>query len=96
VRARYIGSGDPTDDASCVAFGRTFVNGEWVEGDDLHPKLAANPTFETQGFDAPGPDIDALRAELDAKGIAYHHKAGPAKLAALLAAAPPESVEDDD
>lgn len=33
----------------------------------------------------PNTEVDDLRAELDAKGIAYHHKAGPAKLRELLA-----------
>jgi len=33
----------------------------------------------------PSSEVDELRAELDAKGIPYHHKAGPAKLRELLA-----------
>lgn len=33
----------------------------------------------------PNTEVDDLRAELDAKGIPYHHKAGPAKLRELLA-----------
>lgn len=31
------------------------------------------------------PSVDELRAELDRRGIKYHHKAGAAKLQALLA-----------
>lgn len=30
------------------------------------------------------PDIGALRAELDARGVKYHHRAGAEKLRALL------------
>jgi len=33
----------------------------------------------------PNTEVDELRAELDAKGIPYHHKAGAAKLRELLA-----------
>lgn len=33
---------------------------------------------------APVDEADALRAELDRRGIKYHHRAGPAKLRELL------------
>jgi len=36
------------------------------------------------GFAEPTDEVLALRASLDAKGIKYHHKAGAAKLRALL------------
>jgi hypothetical protein len=37
-------------------------------------------------------EVDILRAELDAKGIPYHHKAGANKLRELLNAAPAEAA----
>lgn len=40
----------------------------------------------------PDDEVTALRAELDAKGIAYHHKAGAAKLRDLLAGSEQEAA----
>lgn len=44
------------------------------------------------GTMADGDEVTELRAQLDAKGIAYHHKAGPAKLRELLAGAEQEAA----
>lgn len=40
----------------------------------------------------PDEEVTELRAQLDAKGISYHHKAGPAKLRELLAGAEQEAA----
>jgi hypothetical protein len=84
MRVRFIGSDEPGEDAVCVVFGMTFPRGEWVEVDNA--KLAANPAFEVDidGDDGPDLNADELKAELDRRGVKYHHKAGPAKLKALL------------
>ena len=84
MRVRFIGADEPGEDDVCEAFGQLFPRGEWVEVDNA--KLAANPAFEVDidGDDAPDPNVDALKAELDRRGVKYHHKAGPAKLKALL------------
>lgn len=88
MRVRFIGSGEPGEDEVCTVFGQDFPRGEWVEASNQ--KLANNPAFEVDA-DAdgvPGPSVEELRAALDLKGVKYHHKAGPEKLAELLAAAP--------
>ena len=70
--------------------------------DECALKLVGNDHFEVEGLtanegqyvvvDSGGEgaalldDVNALRAMLDARGIAYHHKAGVAKLRALLEA----------
>ena len=48
--------------------------------------LAKEPmTYQTREMRAETPDeSDVLRAELDKRGIKYHHRAGVAKLRALL------------
>jgi hypothetical protein len=85
MRIRYIGSGEPDDASFCEVFGLTFEKGEWVELDDVPPKLLTNPTFEVEG--EPEPDVADLRAQLDAKGVKYHPRHGAEKLKALLAEA---------
>lgn len=84
MRVRFIGSGEPDENEVCEVFGMTFPLGEWVEVDNA--KLANNPAFEVDidGDDEPDPTADELKAELDRRGVKYHHKAGPAKLKALL------------
>jgi len=46
MRVRFIGTDDPTDDRACVVFGLSFDKGEWVDLDEVPPKLLTNPTFE--------------------------------------------------
>ena len=52
--------------------------------------LAAGPS-DAPAADAPSddapkpPTVDEMKAELTRRGISFHHKAGPEKLAALLA-----------
>lgn len=89
MRIRYVGSGDPSDNTECEAFGHTFVLGEWVEMGNLPLRLLGNPTFEVDvdGDGTPEPDVATMKAQLDALGVRYHHKAGARKLAELLAAA---------
>lgn len=96
MRVRYIGTEDPTDNASCGVFGLTFERGEWVDLDGPAPsKLLTNPTFEvdTDGDGEAGPTVEELRAMLDELGVKFHHKSGAAKLAELLeqATAPNEA-----
>lgn len=50
---------------------------------------AVEPDAEPEA--TPEPTVDELRAELDAMGVKYHHKAGAAKLAEILAAAKAET-----
>ncbi|MFZ5667957.1 MAG: hypothetical protein ACOY4K_00535 [Pseudomonadota bacterium] len=83
MKARFLGSGDP-EETGCQVFGQWFPLGEWVEV--ASAKLATNPCFE---FDADAdeeadPSVEDMKAELDRRGVKYHHKAGPAKLKALL------------
>ncbi len=89
TQARYIG--DPRHDGqgpdevdSCNYH---FVKGEWREiNAAAAARLTNNNHFEVDTDDdgEAGPTVDELRARLDALGIAYHHKAGVAKLTALL------------
>lgn len=88
MRVRFIGAKEPGEDEVCTVFGQEFPRGEWVE--TSNQKLVGNPAFEVDA-DADGeagPSVEELKAALDAKGIKYHHKAGPEKLAELLASAP--------
>lgn len=84
MRVRFIGADDDGEDAVCVVFDQSFPRGEWVEVSNA--KLAANPAFEvdTDRDDRPDPQVSDIKAELDRRGVKYHHKAGPAKLKALL------------
>jgi hypothetical protein len=89
MRVRFIGDprhgGEGPDRLSL--FGVEFVKGQWVEVSDAFPKkVARHSHFEvdTDGDGQPGPTLEELRAELDAKGIAYHHKAGVKRLLELL------------
>lgn len=83
MRVRFKGDGDHT---VTTVYGQDFPVDEWVEVHGLARKLGANPAFDvdTDGDDEPGPTVEELRAQLDAKGIAYHPRAGVAKLSALL------------
>lgn len=67
-----------------MAFGQWFPVGEWVSTQNA--KLAGNPAFEVDADrdEEPDPSVDDMKAELDRRGVKYHHKAGPAKLKALL------------
>ena len=51
MRVRYIGSGDPTDSATCEVFGLSFPLDEWVPVNDaaLAKRLGTNPVFEAEG-----------------------------------------------
>ncbi len=87
MRARFV-SQDPTENPVCDYRGYAFPLGEWVTVDrETWEKVAKMPPFEVDG-DNDGdsdPDVDAMRAALTARGVKFHHKAGPEKLAALLA-----------
>jgi hypothetical protein len=82
MRVRFIAG---EEGEVCTVFGQDFPFGVWVETD--HPKLAHNPAFEVEGEESSvvGDLLKDLRAECDARGIKYHHKAGVEKLTALLA-----------
>lgn len=84
MKVRFIGSDDPTEDTICTVFGQDFARGEWVEVSNA--KLASNPAFEVDADrdDEPDPTVDEMKAELDRRGVKYHHKAGPARLKELL------------
>lgn len=83
--------GDPT---VIREHGIQFESGKFVTVADDHPKarkIAENPTFEVKGKKAEkqepvdpditaDPDLTAARAELDKRGVKYHHKSGLAKL----------------
>lgn len=101
MQVRFIGAlgsdglPDPKENNACLVFGLEFPRGEWrpVEG-PVAAKLKGNPAFEvdTDNDGQAGPTADEMRAELDALNIPYHHNAGPAKLAALLAEAKAKEV----
>lgn len=57
----------------------------WVpdDGEALRKKLEAVADPEVSG-EASGDEVAEVRAQLDALGIAYHHRAGLAKLKSLL------------
>lgn len=84
MKVRFIGSNDPTEDSVCIVFGQTFPRGEWVE--TANAKLAGNPAFgvDADRDDEPDPTVEEMKAELDRRGVKYHHKAGPVKLKDLL------------
>jgi len=67
-----------------MAFGQWFPVGEWVSTHNA--KLAGNPAFEVDADrdEEPDPSVDDMKAELDRRGVKYHHRAGPAKLKAML------------
>lgn len=67
--------------------GEAVVRGEAVV---VQSKAAPAPVSEDPKAE---PTVDELRAELDALGVKYHHKAGTSKLAELLAAAKAEAQE---
>lgn len=68
--------------------GLTLIEGQFTVKDE--PAPAAFAAFDGDGdgkpggFPEPSDEVLSLRAQLDAKGIKYHHKAGVAKLRALL------------
>lgn len=90
TKARYIGNpamgGEgPAEVNSC---GFSFVKGEWAEvSAAAAARLSVNNHFEidTDGDGEAGPTVEDLRAECDARGIKYHHKAGVKALQKLLA-----------
>lgn len=90
MKALYVGNpalgGEGRNSLSLS--GHVFVKGEWVEvrDADLRRRLPGNNHFEidTDGDGDTGPTVEALRADLDALGVKYHHKAGVEKLSALL------------
>lgn len=84
MKVRFIGSGEDGEDAVCTVFGQLFPLGEWVETSNA--KLAGNPAFEVDadGDREPDPTPDEMKAELDRRGVKYHHKAGAARLKELL------------
>jgi hypothetical protein len=74
----------------CTVFGQAFPVGQWVDVEGrAAQKLPGNPMFEAEESepeDQSGPTIEELRAELDAREVKYHPRAGVQKLQALLAA----------
>lgn len=73
-------SGQAHEVASAEACAKLLKHTDvWRIADVREP--AEPPQAESAG---PVDDAQALRAELDAKGIKYHHKAGVEKLRALL------------
>jgi len=94
MRARFIG--DPNDAFSggetITVWGVEFVKGEWRNVPNA--KFARHSHFEFDGDRDGQPDLDPadLKARLDALGVQYHHKAGPARLAELLAHAEGEGA----
>lgn len=83
MRVRFIGSGEDGEDAVCTVFGQSFPLGEWVEASSA--KLTGNPAFEVEaGAGEPDLTVDEMKAELDRRGVKYHHKAGSARLKELL------------
>lgn len=81
----YIGA--PGDDTQVITvFGQPFTKGEPTEVSDerIAKKLANNPTFAEEGEDAEIEDspeeLEAVRAELTSRGIAFSERA---KLPAL-------------
>lgn len=92
MRVRFIG--EPDGDRECVAYGMVFPEGEWIDIGKEQARLATNPMFDADA-DGDGdvdPSVDEMRDELTALGVKFHHKAGPAKLAALLAKAREEQT----
>jgi hypothetical protein len=62
---------------------------------DMAERMGAMESMLEQAMkpqSAPDDETEALRAECDAKGIKYHHKAGAAKLRELLAGAEQEAA----
>lgn len=89
MKARFIG--DPRHDGEgpevVTLLGLSFVKGEWTPVPGKAAAVLAKHTHFEIDADRDGeadPSVDELRAQLDAKGIRYHHKAGVAKLKALL------------
>lgn len=90
TQARYIGdprfNGEgPAEVHSCSL---PFVKGEWREiSAEVALRLAGNNHFEidTDGDGEPGPTVEELRSQCDARGIAYHPRAGVKRLSELLA-----------
>jgi hypothetical protein len=89
TRARFIG--DPRHDgegpSEITLLGLSFVKGEWAPVNaSVYVKLATHSHFEVDA-DTDGeadPSVGDMRALLTERGVKFHHKAGPAKLAALL------------
>lgn len=55
MRIRFIGSGEPGENAVCEVFGLSFPLGEWVSG-EFPAKLLANPAFEVDAFNGAPPE----------------------------------------
>lgn len=55
-------------------------------GETLISRRIARPVYQTRDMraDQPVDELAALKAEADKRGITYHHRAGAAKLRALL------------
>lgn len=99
MKFQYIGPDKQAPDQT-KAFGYEFdLKGEAVDVKEPHviSKLLQNRSFKLVDVqdveiveeikeDVETPTLEQLRAELDARGIKYHHKAGVEKLAELLAA----------
>ena len=87
MRVRFIGSGEPGENAVCVVFGTSFPVGQWVPvSAEIYKRLSGNWTFERDQDDdgQADPTLEQMRKALDDRGIPYHHRAGLAKLKALL------------
>ena len=89
----------PGDPAVIREHGLVFEAGKFTDVPEDHPKhskIINNPTFEVKGKKADkeeevnpeleaDPAIFAARAELDKRGVKYHHKSGLAKLQQQIA-----------
>lgn len=98
MKFQYIGPDKEAPDQT-KAFGYEFdLKGEAVDVKEPHviSKLLQNRSFKlvdvqdvevVEETEKEDPTLEQLRAECEARGIKYHHKAGVEKLAALLEAA---------
>lgn len=89
MKARFIG--DPSDGGSgpqaISVWGHDFVKGEWRTVANAKFARHSHFEFDGDGDGEPDPTAEAIKAELTERGVKFHHKAGPAKLAEMLAEA---------
>lgn len=90
MRARFVG--DPRHDGegpeTVNVSGFSFVKGVWTPVTAQAAAMFARSSHfevDTDGDGKPGPTVEDLRYALTEKGVKFHHKAGIAKLQALLA-----------
>ncbi len=100
MRARFIGSGDPKENAVCEVFGLAFPLDEWVEvPEPVEGKLRTNPTFETDG-EASAPDDTppyVPEPEPDPLAVLDHDQTeGAGGSVAVTSEKPFDEMTDDD